>query len=145
MFGVLMSPEKNREAINKVMPSNLLHTRTEPQVAFLITNVRGTKLLRDCLDSVIKTAYGAFKVVVVDSQTSGISSFLKHAPSDVIRFLQERGLGEMPSGILSFVDAFHETVGLSTAGGPDTVGANCGDLTSIEIAISKLQNKIRKS
>lgn len=69
----------------------------------------------------------------------------EHAPSDVIRFLQERGLGEMPSGILSFVDAFHETVGLSTAGGPDTVGANCGDLTSIEVAISKLQNKIRKS
>ena len=72
-----MSPEENREPINKVIPSNLLHTRTEPQVAIVITNVRGTKLLRDCLDSVIKTAYGAFEVVVVDSQTSGITSFLK--------------------------------------------------------------------
>ncbi len=68
----------------------------------------------------------------------------EHAPSDVTRFLRERGLGEMPSGLLNFVDAFHETVGLSTSGGPDTVGANCGDLTSIEVAISKLQNKVHK-
>ncbi len=68
----------------------------------------------------------------------------EHAPSDVIRFLREGGLGEIPSEVLNFVDAFHETVGLSTAGGPDTVDASCGSLTSIEVAISRLQNKIHK-
>ncbi len=68
----------------------------------------------------------------------------EHAPSDVTHFLREGGLGEKPSGILNFVDAFHETVGLSTAGRPDTVDASCGNLTSIEVAISKLQDKIRK-
>jgi len=68
----------------------------------------------------------------------------EHAPSDVIHFLRKRDLGKIPSGIMNFVDAFHETVGLSTSGVPDTVGANCGDLTSIEVAISKLQNKIGK-
>ena len=67
----------------------------------------------------------------------------EHAPSDVTRFLREKGLGETPSGILNFVDAFHETVGLSTAKRSDTVDSSCGDLTSIEVAISKVQNKIR--
>ena len=69
----------------------------------------------------------------------------EHAPSDVIRFLREKGLGEMPSGIMSFVDAFHETVGLSTTQRPDTVDSSCGNLTSIEVAISKLQSKIGRS
>jgi predicted hydrocarbon binding protein/KaiC/GvpD/RAD55 family RecA-like ATPase len=67
----------------------------------------------------------------------------EHAPSDVTRFLREKGLGETPSGILNFVDAFHETVGLSTAKRSDTVDSSCGDLTSIEVAISKVQDKIR--
>ncbi len=75
-----MSPKKNRE----------------PQVAIVITNVRGAKLLRDCLDSVIKTAYGAFEVVVVDSQTSGISSFLKAKYPDVkvVHFDEDIGAAE---------------------------------------------------
>jgi predicted hydrocarbon binding protein/KaiC/GvpD/RAD55 family RecA-like ATPase len=68
----------------------------------------------------------------------------EHAPSDVTRFLRERGLGETPSGILNFVDAFHKTVGLSTTSRPDTVDASCGDLTSIEVAISKVRNRIRR-
>ena len=68
----------------------------------------------------------------------------EHAPSDVTRFLRERGLGEMPSGILNFVDAFHQTVGLATVDRPDTIDSSCGDLTSIEVAVSKLQDKIRE-
>jgi predicted hydrocarbon binding protein len=50
----------------------------------------------------------------------------------------------MQPEILNFVDAFHKTVGLSTTGRLDTVDASCGDLTSIEVAISKLQNKMHK-
>ena len=68
----------------------------------------------------------------------------ERAPSEIIRFLEEVGL-EMRSTTLSFVDAFHETIGLSIATDPDTVDANCGNLTSLEVAISKLQNKIDKS
>jgi hypothetical protein len=68
----------------------------------------------------------------------------EHAPSDVVHFLRKRDLGQIAPGVLNFVDAFHETVGLSTSSIPDTVGANCGELTSIEVAISKLQNKIEK-
>jgi len=67
----------------------------------------------------------------------------EYSPSDVTHLLRERGLGETPPGILNFVDAFHETVGLMTAGRPDTVDSSCGDLTSIEVAISKLQERIQ--
>jgi len=69
----------------------------------------------------------------------------ENTPSDVIRFLQEKGLSEIPSATLSFVDAFHQTVGLSDTGGADTISCSCGDLTSIEVAISKLRNKIDRS
>lgn len=62
------------------------------------------------------------------------------APSIIIRILQEKGLDEMPSGLLYFVDAFHETVGLSTTSRPDTINSSCRDLTSIEVAILKLQD-----
>jgi predicted hydrocarbon binding protein len=66
----------------------------------------------------------------------------EHGPSEVIDLLRERGMGELPLGVLSFVDAFGETVGATTPERPDTVGANCEDLTSISLAISKLQERI---
>jgi len=66
----------------------------------------------------------------------------EHGPSEVIDLLRERGMGELPSGMLSFVDAFGETVGATTTERPDTVGANCEDLTSISLAITKLREKI---
>ena len=66
----------------------------------------------------------------------------EHGPSEVIDLLQERGLGELPPKMLSFVDAFGETVGATTPERPDTVGANCEDLTSISLAIAKLQERI---
>jgi predicted hydrocarbon binding protein/KaiC/GvpD/RAD55 family RecA-like ATPase len=66
----------------------------------------------------------------------------EHGPSEVIDLLRERGMGELPPGALSFVDAFGETVGATTPERPDTVGANCEDLTSISLAIAKLQERI---
>jgi len=68
----------------------------------------------------------------------------EHGPSEVINLLRERGLGELPSGMLSFVDAFGETVGAITPERQDTVVANCEDLTSISLAIAKLQEKIER-
>ena len=66
----------------------------------------------------------------------------EHGPSEVIDHLRERGMGELPPGALSFIDAFGETVGAATPERPDTVGANCEDLNSISIAIAMLQDRI---
>jgi len=66
----------------------------------------------------------------------------EHGPSEVTDLLRERGMGELPPGGLSFVDAFGETVGATTRERPDTVGANCEDLNSISMAIAKLQERI---
>jgi KaiC/GvpD/RAD55 family RecA-like ATPase/predicted hydrocarbon binding protein len=66
----------------------------------------------------------------------------EHGPSEVTDLLKERGVGEPPPGALSFVDAFGETVGATTAERPDTISANCEDLNSISMAIAKLQERI---
>jgi len=67
------------------------------------------------------------------------------APSKVLDSLRQKGLGELSPHPLGFVDAFHETVGLSTADRSDTVNASCGDLTSLDIAITKMQEGIGES
>ena len=63
------------------------------------------------------------------------------APSKVLDSLRQKGLSEVLPHSLGFVDAFHETVGLSTVDRPDTVDASSADLTSLGIAISKLQER----
>lgn len=64
--------------------------------------------------------------------------------SKVEESLKERGLGEIEQGLLNFVDAYSETVGLLVTDRPDTVTADCASLSSIGIAISKLQERIGK-
>ena len=66
----------------------------------------------------------------------------EHRPAEVIGLLREKGMGELPPNALSFVDAFGETVGVTTPQRPDTIGANCEDLNSINMAIAKLQERI---
>jgi predicted hydrocarbon binding protein/KaiC/GvpD/RAD55 family RecA-like ATPase len=66
----------------------------------------------------------------------------EHGPVEVIGLLREKGLGTLPPGALSFIDAFGETVGIKTPEQADTVGANCEDLNSISMAIAKLQERI---
>jgi len=66
----------------------------------------------------------------------------EHGPAEIIDLLKERGGGKPSPGALSFVDAFGETVGEATPERPDTVGANCEDLNSINMAIAKLQEGI---
>jgi predicted hydrocarbon binding protein/KaiC/GvpD/RAD55 family RecA-like ATPase len=66
-------------------------------------------------------------------------------PSKVADSLREMGLGETLPHPLGFVDAFHETVGLQSTPRPDAVGASCADLTSLSIAISKLQERMREN
>jgi KaiC/GvpD/RAD55 family RecA-like ATPase/predicted hydrocarbon binding protein len=66
----------------------------------------------------------------------------EHGHAEVTGLLREKGLGDLPPGALSFIDAFGETVGVRTSERADTVGANCEDLNSISMAIAKLQQRI---
>jgi predicted hydrocarbon binding protein/KaiC/GvpD/RAD55 family RecA-like ATPase len=66
----------------------------------------------------------------------------EHGPAEVMGLLSEKGLGELPPGALSFIDAFGQTVGVTTTDRPDTISATCEDLNSINMAIAKLQERI---
>jgi len=65
-------------------------------------------------------------------------------PSKAEASLKEKGLGDIEPGLISFVDTYNETVGASVSDRPDTVHADCNDLSSIDIAISKLTNRLGK-
>jgi hypothetical protein len=62
--------------------------------------------------------------------------------SEAKKVLKERGLGKIEPGLLNFIDAFNETTDLSVSSRPDTIYADCNDLSSIDIAISKLNERI---
>jgi predicted hydrocarbon binding protein/KaiC/GvpD/RAD55 family RecA-like ATPase len=64
------------------------------------------------------------------------------APSKTEKRLKERGLGEVQKGLLNYIDAYNKTVGVSVPDRPDTVDADCNDFSSIDIAVSKLQERI---
>jgi len=64
------------------------------------------------------------------------------SPSEVEKELRDRGLGEVEPGLLNFIDAYNETVGLLVADRLDTARADCDDLSSISVAISKLSERI---
>jgi GTPase SAR1 family protein len=102
-----------------------------PKNMLLVVGAPGSGKSTFCYQSVLNNLATNRPIIFVTTE---------HAPADVSCFLQERGLGEVPSAMLSFVDAFHETVGLSCAARPDTVHSSCGNLTSIEVAILKLQD-----
>jgi len=65
-------------------------------------------------------------------------------PSRVEESLKEKGLAGIEPNLLSFVDAYSETVGLPVSDRPDTVHADCANLSSMGIAISRLQERIGK-
>jgi len=56
--------------------------------------------------------------------------------------LREKGLVRIEPGLVSFVDAYNETVGISVSERPDTVYADCNDLSSMDIAISKVAEQL---
>ncbi len=68
----------------------------------------------------------------------------EYGPSGAEKVLREGGLGVIDPGLLSFLDAYNETVGMSVSDRPDTIRADCGNLTSMGIAISRLQKRIGK-
>jgi len=68
----------------------------------------------------------------------------EYDPSKAEASLREKGLGKIEPGLIGFVDAYNETVGISVSERPDTVHADCANLSGIGIAISKLQERIGK-
>jgi CRP-like cAMP-binding protein/KaiC/GvpD/RAD55 family RecA-like ATPase len=68
----------------------------------------------------------------------------EQSPSGIERLLTEKGIGRLPSEVLSFVDAFSDTVGVESLDRPDTICADCADLNSITIATTRLQERTRQ-
>ncbi len=66
----------------------------------------------------------------------------EYGSDDAERNLKERGLREVGPELLRFVDAYHQTVGLSSSNRPDTVHAHCEDLSSMGIAITKQKERM---
>jgi CRP-like cAMP-binding protein/KaiC/GvpD/RAD55 family RecA-like ATPase len=66
----------------------------------------------------------------------------EQSPSGVVQLLAENGIGDPKSEVLSFVDAFSQTVGVETPDRPDTICADCTDLNSISIATTMLQERM---
>jgi len=64
------------------------------------------------------------------------------APAKIEHSLREKGLAKISPHPISYVDAFHETVGILTEGRSDTEDASSEDLTSLGIAIYKLREQM---
>jgi predicted hydrocarbon binding protein/KaiC/GvpD/RAD55 family RecA-like ATPase len=66
----------------------------------------------------------------------------EQSPASILGRLKVIGMGEPAPGVINFVDAFTETVGLARTQRPDTVYASCVDLNSISMAATKLKDGI---
>jgi KaiC/GvpD/RAD55 family RecA-like ATPase/predicted hydrocarbon binding protein len=96
----------------------------------LLTGVPGAGKSTFCHQVAIKSIATERPVIFVTSERN---------PADVIELLSERGMGETAG--LNFVDAFTQTVGLSGIQRADTEDANCTDLNTLSIAITKLKER----
>jgi len=96
----------------------------------LLAGAPGTGKSTFCHQVVIKSMTADRPVIFVTSEQN---------PNEIIETLSAEGIGELAG--LSFVDAFSETVGLACTQRPDTVCANCADLNSLSIAITKQQER----
>jgi KaiC/GvpD/RAD55 family RecA-like ATPase len=66
----------------------------------------------------------------------------EYGPSEAEKALKEQGLSKVEAGMLNYVDAYNQTVGVVFSDRLDTVYADCNDLSSIDIAILKLTERI---
>jgi predicted hydrocarbon binding protein/KaiC/GvpD/RAD55 family RecA-like ATPase len=117
--------EKGASLANiKTMPRNCL---------ILLTGLPGAGKSAFCRQMVVRAMTAERPVVFVTTE---------QRPSELLARFKETGLGEPTPGALGFVDAFAQTVGLSTQERTDTIHANCEDLNSITMAIAKLEQRI---
>jgi len=106
-----------------------------PKNMILLVGPPGSGKSTFCQQAVLKSLAVDRPVIYVTTE---------YGPIDAERWLRERGLHEVEPSLLNFVDAYNETVGISVSERPDTVYADCNDLSSIDIAISKLSERIGK-
>ena len=69
----------------------------------------------------------------------------EYGPSEAENVLKDHGLAEVEPGLLNYVDAYNETVGVAVSDRVDTVHADCNDLSSIDIAVTKLAERIGRN
>jgi KaiC/GvpD/RAD55 family RecA-like ATPase/predicted hydrocarbon binding protein len=96
----------------------------------LLTGVPGAGKSTFCQQVAIKSIAADRPVIFVTSERN---------PAEVLELLSERGIGEAAG--LNFVDAFTQTVGLPGMQRADTEDANCADLNTLSIAITKLKER----
>ena len=99
----------------------------------LLTGAPGAGKSTFCHQVTLKSMAADRPVIFVTSEQS---------PAEIIELLSESGMAESVG--LNFVDAFTETVGLTTTERSDTIQANCADLNSLSIAITKMQDRTGK-
>jgi predicted hydrocarbon binding protein/KaiC/GvpD/RAD55 family RecA-like ATPase len=75
--------------------------------------------------------------IAVDRPVIFVTS--EQSPDKVVEMLSEKGMGGTTN--LNFVDSFTETVGLRCTQRSDTICADCADLNSLTIAITKVQER----
>jgi GT2 family glycosyltransferase len=61
--------------------------KNNPQVSLLVINWNGEKLLRDCLDSLLRTDYDNFELIVVDNNSTDNSIELLRSYGDKIKLI----------------------------------------------------------
>jgi predicted hydrocarbon binding protein/KaiC/GvpD/RAD55 family RecA-like ATPase len=66
----------------------------------------------------------------------------ERSAADAAGLLRDKGLGQRAPAALHFVDAFSQTIGVAAPERPDTIHANCLDLNSISIAVTRLQQRV---
>jgi predicted hydrocarbon binding protein/KaiC/GvpD/RAD55 family RecA-like ATPase len=99
----------------------------------LITGAPGTGKSTFGRQTLMKSVAKNMPVIFVSTERS---------LSDLLAQFREMGFGESLPPSIAFVDAFSETVGLSTEKHPNAVTAHCADLNSLSIAITKLKQRL---
>jgi len=106
-----------------------------PKSLFLLVGPPGAGKSTFCRQALLQSLAADIPVIYVTTE---------YDPPEAAKELRGIGLGEIERGLLNFVDVYTETVGVSVTGRSDTVYADCNNLSSIDIAISKLESRINK-
>ncbi len=95
----------------------------------LMTGLPGAGKSTFCQQAALREIASGGKVIFVSTESSS---------EDLFGSLQERGLGELRPNSLVIVDAYTQTVGLPFNPRGEAISANCVDLNSICMAVTKL-------
>jgi predicted hydrocarbon binding protein/KaiC/GvpD/RAD55 family RecA-like ATPase len=101
----------------------------------LLVGTPGTGKSTFCYQAIIQSLISDRPIIFVLTEND---------PVEAENIFKEKGISETPPGLLNYVNAYSETVGLSFTERPDIINVDCGNLTNLGIAIYKLQKRIGK-